>query len=386
MDLGNLISSLVSGFAGLGGIALQGRFNDKNLKKQYQYNEMAADSALGRQKDFLDYSFGASAEYEQKMSQYNWDNFASPAAQAKAYQEAGFNPALALDSGSAGSLTSGIQSNAPSSSSGPQGAGVSAQHLDVSSVFDGFSSMIKSIVELRKLPLELDNLGEDIKDKQQGRKESESRIALNDSIIELNTANAKFLKEDTRRVSLMNKLSKATFDLDVENRRLTNKQLDELNKLYSEQLNSVRQDVREKIRKNDIGDIYDLKNAWLQQAQMRAEIALLDTKADYYREYTRLTAKQRKAVQLDIIAKLQDVAETMFTQIDGASPLERENYINALGKEKVPPISPNSLLARDARAAVEYDELVNSWFGTDVIASTITGLTRGAVTAALLKK
>lgn len=99
---------------------------------------MGAFGAMGarrRQREMIDYQYQKEEAYQKKMSQFNWDNFNSPAAQRRALQAAGINPFV--DGSSVGPMQ--MDSSAPGPDfqepANPLGGVASALQAGASSLF-----------------------------------------------------------------------------------------------------------------------------------------------------------------------------------------------------------------------------------------------------------
>ncbi len=206
------------GILGLGGLAstiLSAR-QYKNSKEDqeftaklnYDYNEMTADNAAERQKQFYDYTY----------------NKESPEAQVNLYKEAGLNPAL-MYSGAGGS-TSG------SSQGAVQGQGVATTSQKQAAA----AQLSQSMNQAELLGAQVANINADtkLKEKEAGNTEKDtelktSQIELNKSIENLNTETSKGqqLKNDFQEVA--NDLQNKTFDITIEtakaNKEYINKQI-----------------------------------------------------------------------------------------------------------------------------------------------------------------
>lgn len=140
---------------------------------------------------------------QKDLMKYQWDNFSSPAAQAKSYAAAGFNPATALGNGN-------ISSSSPSAPSvTPPQFSVGIENLSE------LGSFMKSVADAKKAGVDTSLSEQEIRNKQVQQKRDEFELELRKTFGKsesvLNLANAYqqvLLAQDSHDLNLIDKAIK----------------------------------------------------------------------------------------------------------------------------------------------------------------------------------
>lgn len=211
----------IGAFAASAGAALNGMINNQNKKN--------AEYSMQLQKDLMDYS---------------WRKYNSPQAQAKAYADAGFNPAVAFGEG-------GMASPVAPSVSAPELNQIGMSSSDLATLVNTGSSVLLSAAEAKKVGLE-----------------SEGQKLLNDynsqtldERIRAVALQNKWTAEDTARITQSVGLMSGEFNLlqqKVENlkseKALTDKHVEWYNKQMTAEINDLQASAK---YKNAIADLTD---------------------------------------------------------------------------------------------------------------------------------
>ena len=231
----------IGALAASGGAALSGLINNQNKQN--------AEYSLDMQKRLMDYT---------------WSKYNSPKAQAKAYADAGFNPAVAFGQG-------GMSSPVAPSMSAPELSqiGLSSSMSDLGTLVSTGSQALLAAAEAKKVGLE-----------------AEGQKLLNDY-------NAETLAERVRGVGLQNKWTEEQ----------TTKVIQDWNKTVAE-INVLSKDAE--IRQIDLDKHKSLVDAIIQHYVSGSNKS--DAEADSIREQLPIILKKLQA-QADVLSVDADIAK-----------------------------------------------------------------------------
>lgn len=220
----------IGAFAASAGAALNGMINNQNKKN--------AEYSMQLQKDLMDYS---------------WRKYNSPQAQAKAYADAGFNPAVAFGQG-------GMSSPVAPSVQAPELNQIGMSSSDLATLVNTGSSALLSAAEAKKVGLEAEG---------QKLLNDYNSQTLDERIRAVALQN-KWTAEDTARITQSVGLMSGEFNMlqqKVENlkseKQLTDKHVEWFNKQMTAEINDLQASAK---YKNAVADLTDQQKELLSRS------------------------------------------------------------------------------------------------------------------------
>jgi len=190
-----IISSLISGAASIGQTALSNAANAKQaeINRSFQSSEAEKANAFSAEQAELARQFNASeAQIGREWQESFYQNYQSPAAMVKQYEDSGLNPALLYEGAGSGSPVSSAGASGPAAAA----AGVPSGSLARMNPFNFLETALasaKAITDLKNqqalINAQVDNINADTANKNQNTITQATQAALNEAMTGLTEAN-----------------------------------------------------------------------------------------------------------------------------------------------------------------------------------------------------